>query len=156
MKSKRKTNRKKAPRALPRRQHIVPKHVSGYVVYVDENGSTVFIESHPDSDHAFGEKAGSALIFGDAVYTLHHGVEIPHPPKRLQRVLTFFLRAEEREGALGDLAEKYHTRYWQVGPQQANRWFAFQVLRSLLPLLVRLSERIVWVILGEWIKKHIS
>lgn len=154
MKRKRRKNRKKASSA-----ELSAQRVEQWYIAVANAGYKIGqrrIELHSGLDHNSGIESSSEdpPFLGHEVYTFHVDLEVPGPPERFQRVLSSLLSADEREGALGDLAEKYRTRYRQVGPQKANRWFAFQVFRSLFPLLVRPGGRIVWLILGEWIKTH--
>jgi hypothetical protein len=92
----------------------------------------------------------------NATDALHPHSEAPEPPKIAKSLIALFLRRDEREAVIGDLVEKYHRKRRQFGKRRADRWIYGQLIHSLLPLIMRLTGKIGWLILGEWIKKHIS
>ena len=57
------------------------------------------------------------------------------PPRWAERLLALALREEDRDAALGDLAEELATRAATDGPAAARRWYRGQALRSLAPAL---------------------
>lgn len=114
------------------------------------------LQSHPDSDHNLSFEVGSRIIDESYSAIISDHVETSDPPKTLLWLLSFLLRTQERDGALGDLVEKYHYQCREFGQRKADQWFLLQVFRSVFPLIMRFCGRIGWVILGEWIKKHIS
>jgi hypothetical protein len=53
------------------------------------------------------------------------------PDQKIRR----YLRRQARAALLGDLQEGYHRERQKLGTKQANRWFCFQILHSVFPLL---------------------
>lgn len=97
------------------------------------------IVTHPDKDHLNGATRS-----------------LPEPSKTAQSLFSVLFRPEEREGAIGDLTEKYRQQYQDSGKRKADLWLYFQIAQSMAPLLFRIGEKVGWLVLGEWIKRHIS
>ena len=94
---------------------------------------------HPDKDHFAGVTRS-----------------LPEPSKAAQSLLSVLFRLQEREGAIGDLIEKYRRKYQVSGKRKADLWLYFEIVQSIAPLLFRIGEKVGWLVLGEWIKRHIS
>lgn len=110
----------------------------------------------PYQIHSDVSNSNRFLLYGGKKYRVVVRYKLSEPPKNAQRLLSFFLRLDEREAAIGDLVEKYHRKSQQLGKRRADGWIYAQVLHSILPLIMRLTTKIGWLILGEWIKKHSS
>lgn len=93
-----------------------------------------------------------------------NGIEIESlvPPQRAEYLLYFCLPAEQREAIPGDLLEIYTTVILpKFGVQRANRWYWFQVLRSIWPLLTARVVRVLkWALVtrvaGELWKRFVA
>ena len=97
------------------------------------------IGAHPDKDHFAGVTQS-----------------LPEPSKTAQSLLSVLFRLQEREGAIGDLIEKYRRKYQDSGKHKADLWLYVEIAQSIAPLLFRIAEKVGWLVLGEWIKRHIS
>lgn len=64
-------------------------------------------------------------------------IEGCQPSAKATSILTRFLRSDDREAVLGDLAEQYSLKVEQLGRQRADHWFYIEVVRSIWPLAKR-------------------
>ena len=70
------------------------------------------------------------------------------PPAKAESLLSLFLSKAEREGAIGDLDEKFQLKVDSLGRARAVRWLYSEVLRSAWPLLRRRAS----ALLARWLR----
>ena len=66
-------------------------------------------------------------------------------PNRVTRLFAQLAPESYRDAMLGDLAEEHALRSSGGAPQAATRWFAFQLVASVVPLLRAAFARAAWV-----------
>ncbi len=167
--------KKKNQRARNAIQHFVPKNyvlkaetgtlkVKGGTVRVEAKAPTVRISQNQSNNSSVDDETSKkvrsilGLLFIGLLVTVlsKNRDETTEPPTNAVRLLSLFLRGDEREAVIGDLVEKYRKKYHRLGKDKADRWIYGQVIWSIFPLLIRMGKTVGWFILGEWIKKHIS
>jgi hypothetical protein len=115
----------------------------------DDRSATNLVST--GQDEALRHEPGDVASVGGAV-----------APHRAEYLLYFFLPAEQREAIPGDLLEIYATVMLpKFGVKRANRWYWFQVLRSISPLLTaRVARVLKWTIAtrvaGELWKRFVA
>jgi hypothetical protein len=74
-----------------------------------------------------------------------------HPPKGPQRLLYWFLPLDCQEELIGDLDQKYRTKLLpEYGCREADLWYWWQAIRSIVPLLRRTLLR--WSLFAGLVK----
>jgi hypothetical protein len=173
-KKQKRNNRKKMQRDVV--QHFLPKNyvlnaeretikVEGGSVPVEAFAPNVKISQHQPNNSAMDDQTSKTVrqlwglltvVFIFGLLSKDHRGEAIDPPTKAIRLLTLFLRGNEREAVIGDLVEKYRSKCHELGRKRADRWIYVQVVWSMFALAIRMVQTIGWLILGEWIKKHIS
>src|SRR5919112_834479 len=65
----------------------------------------------------------------------------PRPPQLAERLLAWSVPSDDRDAALGDLAEEYAGRAERHGLREARRWYWRQALRSIAAAVRRRALR---------------
>lgn len=64
-----------------------------------------------------------------------------YPSKNAEKILYMILPSNKRDAIIGDLLESYHEILLKFGVKYARKWFWFQTIRNIMPLL-----RLRWII----------
>lgn len=128
----------------------------GKYILHDKGDNKVIIKEEPVAEPNAGTSLTPPLIASEIAAQLTTESK-PQPPVNAEFILHLLLRRDEQDAVIGDLLERYPKKCERLGERRAQFWFYGEIVRSIWPLIKRAFAKITGlVVLGEWIRRHIS